>query len=213
MEKLRLDVAKREGTGKSVTRKLRAKGSVPAVLYGFGVQSLPLSVVARDAERAITSGANRLIDLGGIPEVKGKLALVKDYLRDPVSRALLHCDFYSVDTSKPVEVSVPVHMVGRPKGVEQGGVLEQLLREVSVSCLPLAIPDSFSIDVSGLEIGNSRHASELELPQGVTLLTEESAVVVHVLAPRVEAEPTPAAAAEGAAAEGAATPAAESASE
>jgi large subunit ribosomal protein L25 len=196
-----------------VTRKLRASGSVPAVLYGYGVQTLPLTVVARDAERAITSGANRLIDLGGIPEVKGKLALIKDYLRDPVSRQLLHCDFYSVDTSKPVQVSVPVQMTGRPKGVESGGVLEQLLREVMVSCLPLAIPDGFTIEVGALEIGDTRYARELVLPEGVTLVTDESAAVVHVLAPRLEAEPTPEVPAEGVPAEGAEAPAAEPAPE
>jgi large subunit ribosomal protein L25 len=204
MEKLRLDVEKRQGTGKSATRKIRAQGAVPAVLYGAGTPSLTITVKAREAERVLASGANRLIDLGGIPEVKGKLALIKEFTREPVSRQLLHFDFYAVDTSKAVEVSIPVHMTGKPKGVEQGGVLEQLLRDVAVSCLPLAIPDSVSIDVSELEIGDTRYARELVLPEGVALLTDEDAAVVHVLAPRVEAEPTPAAETSAEGAEGAA---------
>jgi large subunit ribosomal protein L25 len=208
MEKLRLEVGKRQGTGKSVTRKLRAQGSVPAVLYGFGVGSVMLTVPAREAERAMLSGANRLLDLAGLPEVAGKLALIKDYQRDPVSRQLLHCDFYSVDTTKVVTVSIPVHITGRPKGVELGGVLELLLREVEVSCLPLAIPDAVSLDVSELGVGDGLHASDLVLPEGVELLVEPSAAVVHVLAPRLEAEPTQAGAEGAAPAEGAAAEAA-----
>jgi large subunit ribosomal protein L25 len=200
MERLRLEVAKRQGTGKSVTRKLRAQGSVPAVLYGSGVRSALLAVTAREGERVLGSGANRLIDLSGTPESSGKLVLIKDYQRDPVSRQLLHFDFYAVDPSKAVEVSVPVQLTGRPKGVELGGVLELLLREVLVSCLPLAIPDFLSLDVSPLGVGETLHARDFALPEGVELLTDPSAGVVHVLAPRLEAEePKPEEAAEAAA--------------
>jgi large subunit ribosomal protein L25 len=206
MERIQLGVEAREGTGKSVTRKMRAKDAVPAVLYGGGMAAVSLTVPRREAERALLAGANRLIDLSGIPAVKGKLALIKEYQRNPVSRELLHCDFYAVDTSKPLQVLIPVHITGRPHGVELGGVLEQLLREISVSCLPLAIPDSVSIDVSALEIGQTLHVSDLALPEGVALLTDAHLSLVHVIAARLEAEP--AAAAEPAAE--AAAPAAES---
>jgi large subunit ribosomal protein L25 len=191
MERVQLEVALREGTGKSVTRKLRAKGTVPAVLYGSGVKNVLLTVQSREAERAFLSGSNTLIDLSGAPEVSGKLVLAKALQRDPVSRTLVHCDFYVLDTSKKVHVAIPVHITGKPKGVELGGVLELILREVEVSCLPLLIPNDFSLDVSGLGVGEALHASDLRLPEGVELLTESHLPVVHVLAPRVETAETP----------------------
>jgi large subunit ribosomal protein L25 len=206
MERVQLEVARREGTGKSVTRKLRAQGTVPAVLYGSGVKNVLLTVKDREAERAFASGSNTLIDLSGDPEVAGKLVLAKSLQRDPVSRTLVHCDFYVLDTSKKVHVSIPVHITGKPKGVELGGVLELVLREVEVSCLPLQIPNDFSLDVSGLSVGESLHASDLQLPDDVELLTESHLTVVHVLAPRVETAETP-----GADAAAAAAPAAEGA--
>jgi large subunit ribosomal protein L25 len=210
MERLELEVEAREGRGKGPGRRLRAKGFVPAVVYGAGSEAIALAVSDHALEKAVHGGANRLFDLKGIAAVKGKLVLVKELQRDPLSRRLVHCDFYTVDTTKKLEVQIPLHLTGKPVGIDQGGVLEPLMREIQVSCLPLSIPSSLTLDVSALNIGDALHARDIALPEGVELVTDPSVTVVHVIAPRVEEEPKPvdeaaaAAAAEGAAsAEGA----------
>lgn len=187
MERLQLDATKRDGSGKGDARKLRATGAVPAIVYGRGEVGQKLSVDARSLDRALLGGLNQLIDLTGAGA--GKLVLVKELQRDPVSQDLIHCDFWEVDTTKTVHVAVPVRLEGRPHGVEMGGVLEPLAREVLVHCLPLAIPENLTLDVSGLDIGQALHASDFEVPDGVELDVEPGLTIVHVIAPRVEAEP------------------------
>jgi large subunit ribosomal protein L25 len=187
MERVGLRVELREGTGKGAARRLRASGRLPAVLYGPRAEPRSLTVSAQELARVLARGANQLIDLRG-PEVGGKLVLVKEYQRDASSLALQHCDFYEVDTRQKIEVEVPLLFEGKPHGVEMGGVLEPVLRELEVSCLPLAIPQSIQVDVSGLEIGQAIHAGEIALPEGVELLTDPALTVVHVITPRVEVE-------------------------
>jgi len=189
MERLDLEVKVRDGSGKGDARKLRATGAVPAVVYGRGAPAHKVAVDAHELDRALLGGLNQLIDLKGMGEGAGKLVIVKELQRDPVSQAYVHCDFWEVDTSKTIQVSVPIHLEGRPHGVEMGGVLEPLAREVLVHCLPLVIPESLSLDVSALDIGDSLHASDLTLPDGVELDVELDLSIVHVIAPRVEAEP------------------------
>lgn len=200
MERLELEVNPRGVGGKSVVRKLRAQGAVPAIVYGAGKDSVPLAVDERALGAVLRRGTNQIIDLKGGDGFKA-LVLLKEYQRDPISRRVLHCDFYEVDTKQKVDVEIPVHVTGRPKGVEQqGGVLDVVLREVEVKCLPLSIPDSFEIDVSELEIGDALHVSDLVLPEGVDLITDPAQTLVHVAAPRVEEAPEEEA--EAAAAEG-----------
>lgn len=186
MQRLELEVNVRHDRGKSMVRKLRARGSVPAIAYGLGLEALMLSVDAPRLERLVAAGANTLIDLHGHASLEGKLFLLKELQREPVSRDLLHCDFQAVDPTKPIQVSVPLSFEGRPVGVEKGGVLEPLLREVEVSCLPLAIPDRIEVGVTELDIGDAIHIGDLEIPEGVTPLGEASIGVVHVITPRVE---------------------------
>ncbi len=217
MQRLALEVSAREGSGKGVARKLRASGLVPAIVYGTGLEPVKVQVPARALEGAAEAGANALIELEGVKQLKGKLVLIKESQRDPVSRRMLHCDFYAVDLKRKIHVAVPLRFEGRPIGVEMGGVLEPLLRELEVSCLPLSIPDSIACDVSELQVGSSLRVSDLVLPEEVELLVDESLPVVHVVAPRVEEEEVAAeeeaeAAAEGAP-EGEAAPPAEPAAE
>jgi len=204
MERLELEVNLREANGKSGARKLRAAGAVPAVVYGGGKNSLALSVDERALGAVLRRGTNQIIDLVGGDGFSGRLVLLKDYQRDPLSRRVLHCDFYEVDTKQKIDVQVPVLVIGKSRGVEQqGGVLDVVQREVEVKCLPLSIPDSLTIDVSELEIGDARHISDLVLPEGVELMTDPGQTLVHVAAPRIEEEPAEEEeAAEGVAAEG-----------
>ncbi len=198
MQRLELEVSVREAAGRSVLRKLRAQGAVPAILYGTGVKPLSLVIDGRSLERVLRTGANTLLDLRGPKEVKGKLALLKEVQRDPVSQRLLHCDVYAVDTKKKLHVSVPFHFEGRPRGVEQqGGIFETPAMEIEVSCLPFSIPDKLSIDVSNLEIGDTIHLRDIELPEAVEALADGSLTVAQVSAPRVEEVAEPEAPAEG----------------
>jgi large subunit ribosomal protein L25 len=202
----------RTGTGKGANRKLRATGRIPAIVYGRGkparqvtLDPTPLSKMLRSAH----SGINTLIDLrvGGQETV----VLVREIQRDPVSGRWIHADLFELDLQKTIEVRVPLHIVGKPKGVENGGILDHPLREVEIECLPRAIPDSVEVDVSDLDVGDSIHVRDLALPAGATMLSDGDLAVASVVLPKAEEEAKPAeaaAVAAEAAAPGAAAPAA-----
>jgi large subunit ribosomal protein L25 len=191
VQRVALDVELREGTRKGPARKLRARGLVPGIVYGRDVEPVKVQVGSRALERVIETSSNALIDLKGVSALEGKVVLVKEAQRDPVSRRMVHCDFFAVDPRRRIHVDVPLHFEGRPTGVEMGGVLEPLVRDLEVICLPLAIPDSISVDVSELEIGGAIRVRDLTIPEGVEAQLDDSIIVTHVVAPRVEEEPTP----------------------
>jgi large subunit ribosomal protein L25 len=205
----------REGKGKSVTRKLRAQGKVPGVVYGAGIDPTPIVIEDLALAKILRGGANALVDLTGAKALEGKPVLVKDVQRDPLSRRVVHCDLYAVNLKARLDVEIPLHFIGTARGVAlDGGVMEPLLRTLEVSCMPLAIPESIDVDVSNLGIGDAIHVKDLVLPADVVSKIELDTTVVHVVAPRLEEEPVAAAAAEavpaeGEAAAGAAAPAAE----
>jgi len=202
-----LSAENREGTGKSVTRKLRAAGRIPGVVYGKkrDPESIHLDPVALEKLlKKSGAGLNTLIDLsvGGRTDT----VLVKELQRHPVRGAFWHVDFYQVDLTQTIEVSIPLHFVGKARGVEFGGILDHPLREIEVECLPRAIPEFVEVDVSALDVGQSIHVSDLVLPEGVEVLTDGGLPVASVVLPAAEEEPAEVAAegetpAEGAAAE------------
>lgn len=207
-----LQVELRDGVGKGVARKLRAAGRMPAVCYGHGESTVTVSVDPTALRRLLErsdAGMNTLINLKGAG-VDGRMVLVREIQRDPVRGLYLHADFYSVNVEETVEVSVPLHIVGRAAGVELGGILDHQLREIELECLPLAIPKELEVDVSNLELGDSLHVRDIPLPEGVTLKSDPNLSVVSVVAPSKAEEEAPAAA-EGveAAAEGVEAEAAE----
>ncbi|HTF36484.1 MAG TPA: 50S ribosomal protein L25 [Myxococcota bacterium] len=195
-----LSVEVREHTGKGMGRRLRAGGRIPAILYGRGRESVPISLDPRLLEKLLATsdaGMNTLIDLAvaGRSDLAGRVVLVKELQRHPVRGSLLHADFYEVDLTKTIEVSVPIHVVGTAAGVAlDGGILDQALRELEIECLPRAIPDQIDVDVSALMIGQSIHVRELSLPEGVKLLSDPDLSVVSVVAPAAEIVPEVAAA-------------------
>jgi len=206
-----LDVEIRSSKGKGAARKLRAAGRIPGTCYGSGRAPVSVSLDPRSLERLIKSsatGINTLIDLrvSGGGDFDGRVVLVKELQRDPLSARALHADFYAVDLEQAIEVSVPIHVTGTAPGVTNGGILDHALRELKLECLPRAIPDQILVDVSQLEIGMSLHVRDLVLPQGVTLMSDPNLSVISVVTPAALEEETAAAAApaEGeAAAEGA----------
>jgi len=186
-----IEVSLREGRGKAANRKLRAAGQMPAVVYGHGHDPVALSLDPKLLEKKIRdshAGMNTLFDLVGERAVAGRTVLIKELQREPVRGFPIHADFYEIDVNVTLEVSVPIHLEGTPQGVVMGGVLEHVLRELELSCLPSAIPDEIVVDVSGMDIGDSLHVSDLPLPKGVELVTDDSLSVVSVMAPRVEEE-------------------------
>lgn len=201
MAETALVVEIREATGKGVARKLRSAGRVPAVVYGRGKPTVPVSLNPRELERVLQSsqaGLNTLIDLSiqGGKDLDTTVVLVKELQRDPVRGSILHADLYQVDLAQTVQVEIPVHLIGRPYGVEMGGILDHMLREVEIECLPRAIPKSVDVDVSELAIGDGIHVRDLPLPEGVKLLTNPELGVAQVVAPSVEEVAPEAAAAE-----------------
>jgi len=203
MSETALVVESRATTGKSAVRKLRAAGRIPAILYGQGKESLPLTIDPRALEKVLRAGgANALLDLTveGRPELGSPVALVKELQRHPIRGTIVHADLYQVDLTRSVEVEVPVHLIGKAKGIDFGGILEHSLREVALECLPRSIPASIEVDVSNMEIGDVIHVRDLVLPPGVSLVSDPDLGVVHVALPAAEEEAPVAAAVEGEAA-------------
>ena len=182
----------RETGGKGVARKLRAAGRIPGVLYGPKIGSVSVDLESRNLERILReSGLNALLDLDvdGRGDLADTVALVKELQRHPVRGDLMHVDLYQVDLTQKVEVSVPILMRGRSAGVEAGGIVDVLIRELPVRCLPRAIPESLEVDITALEIGDVIHAGQVGLPADVELAIDADLGVVHVVAPAVEEEP------------------------
>ena len=211
-----LSVETREGTGKGVARKLRAAGRIPGNCYGTKMtQNISVDPKALTSLiKSSASGLNTLIDLkveggGGFD---GKKVLLRELQSDPVSNDLLHADFFAVDLTNTIDVAVPIHTTGIPAGVSlEGGIFDQVLREIHLECLPDSIPEEISIDVSELDIGMSIHVRDLELPTGVKLLSDGDLSVASVLAPKAVEEEVPVEEVEGEQEEGAEEPAEESA--
>ena len=200
-EKVVVQASPRAQRGKNEARRLRATGSVPAVLYGGKGQAVTLSVNAKQVNTILRSesGHNTLfqVDLNG----KHEPAILKDWLTDPVSGNLLHVDLLRVAMDVRMRVQVPVHTFGDPAGVKvQGGVFEVVTREVEVECLPGDIPSEFKADVSGLMLNQALRARDLQLDTTkLKLITDPEQVLAHVVTLKVEEEkPVEAVAAEAA---------------
>lgn len=190
MEKLLIKANLRQEKGKGAARKIRARGDVPAILYGMGGDPTLLSVNLHDFDTAFkgVEGTGVLIELA--IEDKDKLpVMLRDYQVDVISRQFLHLDFQKVDLTKKIKVEVPVHLIGKAPGVKEGGILEHIRRTIEVKCLPTAIPEAIDADVSHLDIGHTVHVSDLQLPEGVEILIAPDLSVAAVVEPA--AEPTP----------------------
>ena len=187
-----LAVELRSETGKGIARRLRHQGRIPAVLYGRGNAAVSLSVGGSVLDRLLKTshaGLNTLIDLEGISEVVGKVVLVKALQRHPVTGTLTHADFFEIDTSAKIHVSVPIRLKGNAVGVKAGGILEHSMREIDLLCLPTSIPDALDLDVTDLELSAALHVSDLTLPEGVETSVDQQLPVAHVALPKVEEEP------------------------
>lgn len=209
METIDLAVEPREGSRKGAARLLRRTGKVPAVLYGAKRAATLVAIDRKEFETKVGSieGTHLIRLSSSAGDLGGRLVLVKEVQRHPVARTLLHTDLYEVDVNTKLTLQVPLHFVGRAAGVEMGGILQPIRREIDVRCLPTEIPDFIEVDVSALGIHDALHLSDLKAPAGVDLVIDTDEAVVTVLPPVVEEVKVAADGAPGA--EGAAAPAPE----
>ncbi|MEY2503065.1 MAG: large subunit ribosomal protein [Verrucomicrobiota bacterium] len=189
-KQVKLTAERRTATGRSAVRKLKTSGFVPAVIYGSKDKPETLQVSKRDINSLLShaAGENILVEL----EVAGqsRLALVQEVQHAPLGGAVLHIDFHAVSQDEVIEADVPLEPVGTANGVKNmGGLLEQNLRTLAIECLPRDLPDVLRVDVAALNIGDSIHVREIELPAGVTTRIQPDLTVFSVLAPTVEEEP------------------------
>jgi len=194
---LSLEVRVRREVGKSAVRKLRTAGRIPGVLYGRGMDPLPIAVELRALEAALQSaaGGNVLLDVvvREDGQTRNELALLQDVQREVVSRRILHVDLHRISLTEKVHARLPVVLRGEARGVRDGGILEFLRHEVEVSGLPTDLPGHLELDVSDLAVGHSLHVRDLKIPPGVTVLTPPDETLVTLLAPAVAPEIAPAA--------------------
>jgi large subunit ribosomal protein L25 len=189
-ELLSIEAEPREVFGKNASRRLRHAGRVPAVVYGDQGPSLPLTVDPKEILRVLRSGAgqNAIFTL----EIKGRAparVMLRDWQLDPIKGNLIHVDMVRIGRDHKLRVKVPIHIKGEAKGVKvQGGIFEFALREVEVECLPDDIPESLTVDITELTIGQNLRVANLPLGPKVKVLTDPDRVVAHVVTLRVEEE-------------------------
>src|SRR5438128_314884 len=203
-EKGTLEAQPRTPGTKNDARRVRREGKVPAVVYGAGKDALPVTVDPRQVSRILHSqtGHNTVFDL----TVAGELtkAMIVDWQYEPIKGALLHIDLKRIAMDQKLKVNVPIELVGEPAGVkQQGGILEQISREVEVECLPGDIPNEIQLDVSELVFGTVLRVADLPKSDKIKFLTDPDQPVAHVITVKEEEAPT----AEAVAGEAAAAPA------
>ncbi len=185
-----LEVELREPGSSNKASRLRRAGKVPAVLYGGGRDTRSISVDPRTLIEILRSehGQNTILSLR-VGDGAEQTALIHDYQVDPISRRLQHVDFRRIDLKVEIEVNIPVEIVGEPVGVRvDRGILDMILREVHVKCLPTNIPDSLKVDVTELSIGDVAQVSDLEIPDGVEVLVDSDQTLLTIAPPTVAIE-------------------------
>lgn len=188
METIEINVEPRERRGKGAARCIRRDGGIPGTLYGRKRSALSIVVNAKEFETRVAAleGSHLVRIRSANPDINGSLALVKEVQREPVSRSLLHADLFEVDMEAKLRIPIPLHFVGRAEGVELGGILQPIRREVEVVCLPAHIPEFIEVDVSALGFHDAVHVSQLQAPEGVEIPYESDYALVTVLPPVVE---------------------------
>ncbi len=210
MAEIVISATNRADRGKNAARRLRRRGLVPGIVYGGKGENLAVAVDPKALQRVLRSeaGRNAILKLS-IADHGSSNAILKNWQVDPVKESFLHADFYRIAMDVAIRVTVPIHVVGEARGVKvDAGILELVIREIEVECLPGDIPERIAVDVADLGINQSLRVSDVPIPAKVKVLQAADQVVVHVVAVKEE-EAAPAAAAAPAAEGEAAAPAAE----
>ena len=193
MATAQLSAKPRNGTGKGAARTLRSAGEIPAVIYGHAREPLSLSIPTREFEKLLekVSAESTVIELTLASGVSR--TLIREIQRHPFKKQILHIDFQELVAGEKVSVNVPIVLTGTPEGVRvSGGILSQVMSELTILVDPVNIPRRIEADVTNVAIGHSLHVSDLTIPEGIEVLDDADSTVAVVSAPKVEAEPTPA---------------------
>ena len=189
-ERVRLEVQQRDALGSRESRRLRREGLIPGVLYGRGKKPHAFVVPERTLRSALGGphGLHAILDVVLDDQKTAHASVVKDYQQDPIRGHLTHIDLHEVRLDQPISAQVAVELVGESPGVKSGGVLTQLVREVTVEALPLEMPDRLTLDIGATEIGSALRVSDLVVPAEVIVHADPENVLVTVSAPRLAAE-------------------------
>ena len=182
MEQVLIKAERRTQKGKSVARKLRKDGRIPAILYGREVEPLPITISAREWSvlgRHVKRNAILDMELTDAGKTEHRPVMIKDIQREFVGDGALHIDFLQVSMTRMIEVEIGIHLKGEAKGVAKDGIVEQHLRSIKIECLPTQIPEAIEIDVTDLDIGDSFHVSQISMP-GIKVLEASEVAIVTV---------------------------------
>ena len=188
MDQVLIRADKRDVKGKSIARKLRRDGKIPAVVYGQGLDAVPITILSRDWERLGRQTRRNAIfnmELHSGQNVESRPVMVKEVQKGFLGGKVLHIDFFQVSMEKTVEVEIPIHLTGKSKGEINGGIVEMHLRSVRVECLPTQIPEQITVDITNLEIGDTFHVNEISIP-GVKLLEGADVAIMTIIPPTAE---------------------------
>lgn len=181
-----IEATKRESSGTKNARAMRRDGKVPGNFYTAGKEAISLVFDTREMSYFLNHG-HGLVDLKVEGEKSVRKCVLQEVQYDPVTEDVLHVDFLGVKMGEKMQLTVPLSFAGNPVGVRHGGLLQEVLRELNIECLPKDIPDVIEVDVSELEIGDSIHISDLSFPN-ITILNDPNDAVAMVIMPRVVVE-------------------------
>lgn len=191
METHKIKASVRTSTGKGVARTLRREGKLPAILYGSDIESVSLAINTHEIELLLNKVSytqaliNLTVENGHSYE---KMVMIKEIQSDPITQKYLHIDFYEVKMDRKISTTVPVVITGVSKGVEAGGTLQIIRRELDVVCLPSEIPDSIEIDISDLDMGDSIHVEDIRPKGDVEIPFDVNFTILTVVSPKAEVE-------------------------
>jgi large subunit ribosomal protein L25 len=190
MEKVVVEGFIRKPSGKGGAHTVRRSGAIPAIFYGPETDPIPIQVSRNVLEKILKKQMNenalyQLTIRGNGPE-SSKTVMVKELQKNPIDREILHIDFYEVSLFKEIDVTVGLKIIGKAVGVERGGILQETSRDLEIRCLPTNIPSHIEVDVSALDIGDSIHVEDIQLPDGIRVLSEANLTLVTVVPPTEE---------------------------
>ncbi len=189
MESIALRAEVRPRGSKGSVKALRRRGMLPAVVYGQNAGNILIMLPEKELHGilALHSTGSTLINL----EVEDRFypVMLREVQRNPMRQTILHADFLQVSLTEAIETEIPLHLVGESPGVKDGGIIQHMLRTVTVSCLPTQMPDMITADISGLNIGDQLTVGELQVPSEVKIITELDSIIVLVVPPAIEEKP------------------------
>jgi large subunit ribosomal protein L25 len=190
MEQVAIEGFIRTPSGKGGARTLRQTGNIPAIFYGPETEPIPIQVAKSSLEKTLKKQTSENIlyqlTIKGNDQETVKTVMLKELQKNPIDREILHLDFYEVSLFKEIDVTVGLKIVGKATGVEKGGILQEISRDLEIRCLPTNIPNYIEVDVSALDIGDSIHVGDIQLPEGIRILSEAHLTLVTVVPPLEE---------------------------